>query len=143
MSTHDNIAIVRRFVDEVVNKGDLDLIDELWAEDLDWRGGSLGEVRGIAAYRDMLAAAAGTAFTGMRLNIEQIIAEGDTVVLLFTNGGTHEGEFLGIPGTGRTARWSGVGVYRVSDGRIAEATFVEDILAMLIQLGVTQLPSTG
>jgi steroid delta-isomerase-like uncharacterized protein len=143
MSTHDNITVVRRFVDHVINQGDLSLAGELWAEDLIWRGGSLGEVHGIAAYKQMLAANVGGAFTGMRLDIQQIIADGDTVVLLFTNSGTHEGEFLGVPGTGRTARWLGVGVYRVLDGKIVEATFVEDILGMLVQLGITELPSEG
>ncbi|MER5757857.1 ester cyclase [Streptomyces sp. NPDC002082] len=140
MSTEANIAVVRRFIDEVVNGGDLDAIDELWASDMIWRGGSLGEYRGIGAYKQFMAANAGGAFTGMRLDITQVVADGDTVVLLFTNSGTHTGAFLGAPATGKHAVWLGTGVYRIEDGKIAEATFAEDILGLLLQLGITTLP---
>ncbi|GAA2267987.1 hypothetical protein GCM10010145_48090 [Streptomyces ruber] len=55
-TTEANIAVVRRFIDEVVNGGCLDVIDRLWADDEIWRGGSLGEHRGTDAYRKFMAA---------------------------------------------------------------------------------------
>ncbi|WAP58217.1 ester cyclase [Streptomyces sp. S465] len=142
-STEANIAVVRRFVDEVVNGGNLDTIDELWADDMIWRGGSLGEYHGIDAYKNFMAANAAGAFTGMRLDVIQAVAQGDTVVLLFTNSGTHTGAFMGTAPTGKHAQWLGTGVYRIKNHKIAEATFTEDILGLLLQLGITTLPSAG
>ncbi|RCV53396.1 ester cyclase [Marinitenerispora sediminis] len=142
-STEANIAVVSRFVDEVVNGGNLDAIDELWAGDMVWRGGSLGEYHGIDAYKSFMAANAAGAFTGMRLDVLQVVAQGDTAVLLFTNSGTHTGDFMGTAPTGKHARWLGVGVYRIKNHKIAEATFAEDILGLLLQLGLTTLPSAG
>jgi predicted ester cyclase len=134
-------AVVRRFLDEVVNGGRHELIDELWATDLTWRGGSLGEIHGIGAYKDFMAANATGAFTGMHLVIQDVVAENDKVVVRFTNSGTHTGPFLGAPPTGKHAEWPGIGIYTVGGGKITDAWFAEDILAMLLQLGVIALPS--
>lgn len=138
--TSTNETVVRRFLDEVVNGGRLDLVGELWADDLAWYGGSLGEIHGIDAYRQMLHADAGLAFTGMRLTIHEVIGHDDKVVVRFTNSGTQTGTFHGIPPTGKHATWLGIGIYTVRDGRIVEAWFAEDILGMLQQLGAVTLP---
>ena len=74
-------AVVRRFISEVVNGGRHELIDELWATGMAWRGGSLGEIHGIDAYKDFMAANATGAFTGMRLVIQDVITENDKVVV--------------------------------------------------------------
>ncbi|MEK8174525.1 ester cyclase [Streptomyces sp. M19] len=134
MSTSSNTAVVHRFVEDVLNQGMYELLDELWDRDLVWRGGSLGEVHGLDAYRDMLEASARGAFTGMRLTIHQTVAQDDTVALLFTNSGIHTGDFMGTPPTGRHASWLGSGFYRLRDNKIVEATFAEDILGLLRQL---------
>src|ERR1035437_679343 len=63
-----NVAVVRRFLDQVVNGGRPELIDELWAPDLVWHGGSLGEMRGIDDYLNVMAASAGPGVAGTRLN---------------------------------------------------------------------------
>ncbi|MEV7729656.1 ester cyclase [Streptomyces sp. NPDC087917] len=140
MSTQDNIAVVQGFFDDFVNGGDLSALDRYWTEDMVWRGGSLGEHRGLGNYRKFAEANATGAFTGMHLEMRQFLADGDTVVALFTNSGTNTGPFMGMPATDKSATWNGVGIYRIRDGKIAEAIFVEDILAMLLQLGITQLP---
>jgi steroid delta-isomerase-like uncharacterized protein len=141
--TQDNIDVVRRYIDRVVNQGDFSAVDEVCAEDMIWRGGSLGERRGLAAIKAFMAANIGAAFTEMHLEIKQIIADDETVVALFTNSGRNTGRFMGAPATGRFAKWLGTGIYLVRHGKIAEATFVEDILDLLLQLGVTALPSAG
>lgn len=133
-------AVVRRFLTEVVNGGDLDLIDQLWAEDMQWHGGSLGHHVGRQAYKEFTAANAAGAFAGMHLTVEDLVVAGDTVVVRFTNSGIHMGSFLGAPATGRRATWTGIGIYRVRDAQITEAWFGEDILGMLLQLGVRSLP---
>jgi len=136
-----NEHVVRRFIDDVVNGGKLDLIDKLWAPDLIWHGGSLGEIHGIDDYRRMLHADAGVAFTGMHLTVHEILTTDDKVVVRFTNSGTHTGTFRGVPPTGRHAQWLGIGIYTLRDGRIAEAWFAEDILGMLQQLDAITLPA--
>jgi|GEM_PF-1863745 len=133
--TAANVAIVRRFLDEVVNSGRFELVDQLWTSDLVWRGASLGELRGIEAYRKALESSVGGSFTGMRLEIKDIIASGDKVVVYFTNSGINTGPFLDRPATGKYAIWEGIGIYRIVDGKIAEAQFVEDILGQQKMLG--------
>jgi len=134
------VAIVRRFIDEVINRGQFDLVDELWSEDLAWHGGSLGEIHGLASYKAFLRAAAEGAFSGMRLTVHDIVAADGKVAVRFTNSGTHTGTFMGAPATGKRAEWLGVAVYTVVAGKITEAWFGEDVLGMMLQLGVVHLP---
>ncbi|MFL1377030.1 MULTISPECIES: ester cyclase, partial [unclassified Nocardiopsis] len=133
--------VVHRFIDEVVNGGDIDAIDDLWAPGLRRHAGSGGDVEGVDAYKASLRAAVGGAFTDMRLTVHDTIAAGDTVVLRFTGSGTQTGPFMGVPATGRRAERPGIGIYRVRDGRIAEAWFGEDILGMMLRLGAVRLPA--
>jgi predicted ester cyclase len=112
----------------------------LWAEDLAWHGGSLGDVRGLAALKAHMAASASGAFTGMHLTVSEIVAAGNKVVVRFTNSGTQTGPFLGAPPPGRHAEWLGIGIYTVTGGKISEGWFGEDILGMLLQLGLVHLP---
>jgi acetyl esterase len=137
----DPVATVRRFIDEVVNGGDLSALDELWAADLAWHGGSMGDIRGIEAYRAYLSASVSAAFTGMHLDVKAVITDGDQVVVRFTNGGTQTGPFMGAQPSGRHAEWLGIGIYTVRNGKISEAWFGEDILGMLLQLGAVSLPA--
>ncbi|MGW3284332.1 ester cyclase [Streptomyces sp. NPDC001002] len=141
MSAQGNISVVQGFIDNVLNRGDLTALEQYWTEDMVWRGGSLGEYHGLANFRKFAEANAAGAFTGMHLEPQRFLTDGDTVVALFTNSGTNTGPFMGMQATGKPAKWNGVGIYRIHDGKIAEATFVEDILAMLLQLGITSLPS--
>ncbi|MEW2503813.1 ester cyclase [Amycolatopsis sp. NPDC047767] len=127
-------AVVHRFVTEVINGGDLDVVGELWHDDLAWHAGSAGDLHGLEAYRAALRAAVGGAFTGMHLTVHDTLVDGDTVVLRFTNSGTHTGPCLGVAATGRPAAWSGIGIYTVRAGKIAEAWFGEDMLGLLRQL---------
>ena len=138
---HHNVAIVRRFLDEVVNGGRLDLIDELWTTDMVWQGGSMGEIHGIETYKQYMAANTTGAFTNLHLTIHEVIAAGDKVVVRFTNSGTQTGPFFGMSATGKSATWLGIGIYTIRDGKIADAWFAEDILNMLLQLGASVLPT--
>ncbi len=136
-----NVAIVHCFLDEVVNDGRQNLIDELWTTDMVWQGGSLGEIRGIETYKQFMATNTAGAFANMHLSIHEVIAAGDKVVVRFTNSGTQIGPFFGTPATGKSATWLGIGIYTIRDRKIAGAWFAEDILAMLLQLGTITLPT--
>ncbi len=134
-NTEANKAIVLRFVNEVINKGHTELVDELWSKDLTWYGGSLGEVKGIENYKKMLQGASKGSFSNMHLKVKDIVTSGDKVVLYFSNSGKNVGDFMGNKATGKSANWDGMGIYRIENGKIAEAWFSEDILGMYQQLG--------
>jgi steroid delta-isomerase-like uncharacterized protein len=138
MSIEGNKEVVRRYYEEVLNKGDLDALDELAALDYEEHDPLPGQGTGRAGLRDrvaMLEQGFHPQFT-----IEDLVAEGDRVVVRWTNSGTHVGEFMGIPPTERTFTIAGIDVHRLQDGKMAEHWHVVDQLAMLLQLGVITLP---
>lgn len=133
------VTVVTQFIERVVNDGDFSLIDQLWADDLAWHGGSLGDIRGLAALKRFMQANAAGAFSGMHLRIDEIFSVGSKVVVRFTNSGTQTGRFMGAPPTRKRAEWLGIGIYTVVNGRIVEGWFGEDVLGMLIQLGIVNV----
>lgn len=130
-----NVRVVTRFLTEVVNGKRFDLVEELWAPDMIWRGASMGEVRGVEAFQKGLSSDVGVTFSDMKLEIKDMIAAGDKVVAYFTNSGINVGAYRGRPATGKYAIWEGMGIYRLADGKIAEATFCEDLYGQLSMLG--------
>ena len=136
-----NVAVVRRFIEGAVNGGDVSIIDETWADDMTWHGGSLGTFDGKDAYVRFASANVTGAFENMHLEIHDVIARDDKVVLRFTNSGTNIGPFMNHPPTGKHAEWLGIGIYTLRNGRITEGWFAEDILGMLLQLDAISRPS--
>jgi predicted ester cyclase len=76
----------------------------------------------------------------MHLTVKETVAAGNKVVVRFSDSGTQTGPFLGAPPAGRHAEWLGIGIYTVTDGKISEGWFGDDILGMLLQSGVVRLP---
>jgi predicted ester cyclase len=74
-------------------------------------------------------------------DLHQLVAEGDLVVERFTASGTHRGELMGVPPTGREVTVTGIALYRIVDGKITEAIVEENIYGMMQQLGV--IPGPG
>jgi steroid delta-isomerase-like uncharacterized protein len=134
MSTSENKRVLRRYFEEVLNGGNVDLLDELAAEDYLEHNPFPGQGTGRGWLKERARTLAGA--LSSHLSIDHMIAEGEGVVVWWTNEGTHVGEFLGIPPTGRPFRHSGVGLYRVRDGRMAEHTEIVDNLSLFQQLGV-------
>jgi predicted ester cyclase len=139
-SKADNISLVRRFLDKVVNGGRVELVNEIMAPGYVMRGGSLGTYEGRDAYTAFLKANAGGAFSEMKLDVLALVADADKVFVLFTNSGRNTGSFMGMPATGKAATWRGSALFRVEAGRIIESDYAEDLLMMFGQLGVTKLP---
>jgi steroid delta-isomerase-like uncharacterized protein len=135
MTTPDNKAIVGRFYDEVLNKRKIDLLDELAAEDYVEHDPFPGQGNGRADLKARVQLLLG-AFDPLRFTVEDVIAEGDTVVVRWTNAGTHTGSFLGIPATNKPFSIAGIDVHVVRGGRMAEHRHVVDMLAQLQQLGL-------
>jgi steroid delta-isomerase-like uncharacterized protein len=130
----ENEQIVHRFVDEVVNKGNYDPINELIADDLrDYT--PFGETRGRDALRETTRQIH-TAFPDFSVTPHEVVADGDTVAVRMTQRGTHDGTFMGFEPTGRTFEIEAMAFVRVEDGQITERRVQPDMLGLLQQLGV-------
>jgi steroid delta-isomerase-like uncharacterized protein len=133
-----NEAIVRRFYEEVMSQGKVDLLDEIMAENFTDNGETLfGSPRGrdtlkqgIVASRRILA--------DLTVQLHDMIAQGEMVGVRGTMRCRHQGEFLGVPGTGNELSWSGLAMFRVVDGKIVERWFNSDSLSVVQQLGIVQ-----
>ncbi len=139
MSVEQNKAIVRRLVEEVINKGNIDLFDELVAADLVDHAlppGFPPGAQGTKQFFRLLRAA----FPDLHYTIEAAIGEGDYVGQRLTAQGTMKGEFMGMPPSGKQAVWSSMDVARLKDGKVVEYWGIEDQLSMLQQLGFVPTP---
>ncbi len=135
MSVEENKAIVRSLVEDVVNRGDLDRIPELFAPDYKPHDPSnpvrMGGLDGVKQFVCMLHAG----ISDLEYTMEDLIAEGDKVAYRWSLKGRHTGPFMGIPATGRTLSMVGVDIIRLVHGKIAESWVSADALSMLRQLG--------
>jgi predicted ester cyclase len=125
VSAEANKRLVRRLVDEAVGQRNLDVLDEIAA-------GEFAEVakRWVRPFR--------SAFPDFEMEIVELIAESDKVVAHFRCSGTHRGEWLGVPGTGRRfERVDEIYIFGVRSGRLISAIGVEDNLSRLRQLGIS------
>ena len=140
MSTEQNKAIVRRFLQEGINKGNAEIADELFSPDfISHFVGVPGPLHGVEAWKQ-LSSGYFTAFPDLHVTAEDYIAEGDKVVARWTWRGTHLGAMMGIPPTSKQVNLTGMGIYRIVGNKIAEQWVQEDLLGMLQQLGVIPAP---
>jgi steroid delta-isomerase-like uncharacterized protein len=139
VQSEENKAIYRRWFEKVASEGNMELADELLAPDyvLHFPGFPAPVDREV---HKQLVTMFRTGFPDWDEAVEDVIAEGDRVVIRVTGRGTHEGEFQGIPPTGRRVTATGIGIGRIADGRIAESWAAYDALGMMQQLGVISSP---
>lgn len=137
----DEKAVAIRLIEEVWNEGNLDLIDELIAEDhVDHdpaRAGMPGGREGTRTFVEMYRAA----FPDLRFEIEDVIGERDLVAIRWRATGTNQGPLLGMPPTEKRVSVTGIAIDRIADGKVAESWANWDALGMLGQLGVSATPS--
>jgi len=139
MGTAENKALARRYVEEVLNGGNVALLDELFAPDYQTHDRRDGEPTGLENVRQRIAGIR-RIFPDFHLTLDDLLADDDKVVLRFTGGGTQMGELGGMPPTGKAVVWSGVGILRVAHGKFVELWQFEDQLSLLRQLGATITP---
>jgi steroid delta-isomerase-like uncharacterized protein len=137
--SEENKSLVRRLIDEVYNRGDLDAADELLATDYVDHNALPGQESGLEGYKGVVTTLR-SAFPDYEVTIEDQIAEGDKVVTRYTGRGTHQGELIGIAPTGKSVELTGIGVQRVSGGKLVEEWCEWDQLGMMRQLGVIPEP---
>lgn len=136
-----NKNVVRRLFEEVWNNGNLPVAEELFTPNYahhdpstpDLGRGPESEKKRATLYR--------TAFPDLRLTLEDIVAEGETVMARWSCRGTHKGELSGIAPTGKQVTISGMSIARLANGRLAESWVNWDALGLMRQLGV--VPELG
>jgi steroid delta-isomerase-like uncharacterized protein len=137
MSMEENKNIVRRY-QEIYNSNQLDRLTEVLSEDIRTPNIMPGIPQGLegakAAHRIMLAG-----FSDYQTIIEDIIAEGDKVAARIQMTGTHTGEFMGVPATGKRISFTGIYIARIANGKIVEHWGEEDSVSLLQQLGVLKI----
>ena len=133
-------AVIRRNTQEVQGGGDWALFDQLFADDFidhtPQPGGKPDKAGVLELYRRLRQA-----FPDFTPEIHWQRADGDVVTTYKTYHGTHRGDFLGVPGTGRRVSFETVDAMRVRDGKIVEHWGVANLYSVMQQLGVIALPA--
>lgn len=141
MSIEQNKAVFRQIVEEIFNQGNISLFDELVAPDFIEHeelppGIPVGREGAKVLFTQLRSA-----FPDFKAEIEDLIAEGDRVVVRMKWTGTHEGEFMGIPPTGRSISIEVIDIVRFEDGKFVEHWGIMDNMGMMQQLGVVPEPA--
>jgi steroid delta-isomerase-like uncharacterized protein len=141
MSAEDNKALVRRYLEEVWGKGNTDAIDDILALNYQLR-----VLQGISRHEGPVTFAIDRvkqsvamyhqAFSDLEINPQTIVAEDDRVVVEWTARATHTGAFRSIPPTGKQLSYTGINIYRIAGGKIAEEVYLGDRLGLWQQLGL-------
>lgn len=140
MSVEENRALIQRFVDEAFNRGNLGVVDEIYAPVYvghtagfpDQTLGPEGVKEFVELYR--------SAFPDLHTTIEDIVTEGDKVAYRWTAVGTHQGELFGVPPSSNRMEITGITIERIEDGKIVETWNNFDQLGMMRQIGAMPAP---
>lgn len=138
MSIETNKAVIRRYYEEVFNRGNVDALRDLAVTDYVEHNPLPGQSNGFEGLRQrvtLIRSAFRPQFT-----IEDVIAEGDRVAVRWSQTATHVGEFMGIPATGNDLRVTGMDIHLLRDGKMAEHWDIVDLLGLLQQLGLVPQP---
>jgi predicted ester cyclase len=136
----ENKAQFRRIYEELFNKGNLAIADELIAPDFLNHEAPPGSNRGPESMRRLITMLH-TAFPDVHYTIEEMLAEGDMVSCRMIMNGTHQGSFMGIAPTGRSVRQAQMHLVRFRNGKVIEHWAVRDDLGMMRQLDVIPAPA--
>jgi steroid delta-isomerase-like uncharacterized protein len=135
MNLEQNKAIVRGYLNEIVNNRNMAAFDRYLSEDV-----VFNEVRGFKEQHLVRIQASLTAFPDFHLIIRDQVAEGDKVVTRVTFHGTHQGPFNGIAATGRQVMWPGMAMDRIAGGKVVEMWHVQGTAGLLQQISATAPP---
>ena len=139
LETHK--AMIRRFVEDVKNKRQLEQLGEIFQTDYQEHNATVGSFgAGIEGYKRFLSHLF-TAFPEDSVTIDEILAEGDLVSYRGTETGTHKAEFLRIPATGKSATWTEIQFFRFRDGKVSEHWVDVDLFSWFQQLVI--IPPMG
>ena len=136
--SEQNKKLARKVFEEVQSKGNMALVDELVTEDYVGHTpfGDIHGPEGAKGFDAMLR----SAFPGYEVTVDDQIAEGDRVATRWTCRGTHEGEFQGVPPTGKSVSISGITIFRVANNKLVEGWTNPDVLGLLQQIEAVPTP---
>lgn len=130
-----NKDLARRFYEEVLNTGNIDRVPEFCADDIvDHEEGPPGTpegIEGVKAFVQMFH----DGFSDVHASVEEVLADGDRVVARVRFTGTHDGDFMGIPASGKKIDMETIDIVRVADGKAAEHWGVTDNMKLMQQIG--------
>jgi steroid delta-isomerase-like uncharacterized protein len=133
--SEQNKSLIRRYVDEIWNKRNIDKLEEFLAPNYTSQT-SDGTIRGVKEYAQLHESYI-KAFPDCKFTIDEILAEGDMVSARCTFSGTHKGELRGIPPTGKQVKEPCLMLSKISNGKFTEGVSVWDRLSFFEQLGVS------
>lgn len=136
---HETSGIVRAFIEEVLNQGQIDVADRYFWEDMVEQVPFPGQGPGIQGLKDVVRGMR-AAFPDMHWRVEEQLTEGERVLTRFEWTGTHKGAFLGVDATGRSVKVWGMVIDRFQEDRIKETRLIMDTLGLMIQLGAVRPP---
>jgi len=143
MSIEQNKTSFRQFVEEVFNKGNVSMVDSLVLPDFieheELPPGIPGGREGVKQLANIMRGA----FPDYKATINDLVAEGDKIVCRMTWTGTHQGEFMGIPATGKSVSFGVIDIVRMDGGKFAEHWGLMDNAGLMQQLGVMPPPGAG
>jgi steroid delta-isomerase-like uncharacterized protein len=139
MSTEENKSLIRRYMEEALNKGNVGIADQLFTPTFVFHfPGSPGPMDREGWKQT--SAVFQSAFPNQHTTTDDLVAENDKLAARFTFRGTHQGVFQSIPPTGKSVTMTGMAIWRVVDGKIAEHWVEFDALGLMQQLGVIPAP---
>ena len=136
MPAEENAAIARRYYEEVWDKGNLAEVEALVAPAIVLNGWAPG----LDGLKKVITDTRGS-FPDLRYALEDVISASDKVVVRFKFYGTHQGDYRGIPATGKAIAYSGIGIWRLADGKLAEHWSNIDLYGLMQQLGAVGQPA--
>jgi steroid delta-isomerase-like uncharacterized protein len=142
MTTVENKKVIAMFVEDVINQGQLDRINDLVVDDFVELDPLPGQQQGREGLKEVIGQIR-TAFPDVHWVLDEMVAEGDKVFSRFTWSGTHRGSFLGIRATGRRINVKGVVIDRLMGCKMADSRILIDNLSMLQQLGALPTAQTA
>ena len=134
----DAKAIIERMFDEIINKGNLDLADELFAEDFIDHG-PMGDLQGREAFKGLVGQWR-SAVPDVHCEVSTFIIDGDDAAWLVRTTGTHTGDGLGFPATGKRFETVSANIGRFRNGQAAEHWAEQGMFPFLVQIGIIPAP---
>ena len=142
MSTEEYKAIIRRLNERFWNKGNVEVLDEVFAPDFVDHNAPPGSTPGREGFKQF-ATMFRAAFSDISTTADDLITEGDKVAWRWTFRGAHKDTFMGVPATGKQITLTGISIDRFADGQIVERWTQADFPGLMQQLGVVPAPGTA
>jgi len=143
MSTEQNKALARRLVEELLNRKNMSVVNEIFSPDFVEHEQLPPEIPPGREAPKILFTMLHRAFPDFKATIEHLVAEGDQVVLYMTWTGTQKGEFMGVPPTGKSISIGVIDIIRLAEGKFVEHWGIMDSMALMQQLGAIPAPGAG